>query len=190
LPVFPRTPGLKGQPGGFPPRASDRHRTRQLSSPPAQARPPSGYTPVFDEEFNGPLDVAPGTGWGDAATHYKWTCHTPYASDFGDAWFSSPNDGPTETPPAANPFSVQDGYPKARARAGSIRAWQAGRPRSPPRVSSCRSRRPAHAREVSKTLETFVNQNSGSFSQSLQGCRALVEILPIRVITYDRRSRS
>jgi beta-glucanase (GH16 family) len=79
----------------------------QLS--PAQANPPPGYTLVFDEEFDGPLDIAPGTGWGGGTTQYKWYCHTPYGGDFGDAWFSGPDDGPTETPPAANPFSVQNG---------------------------------------------------------------------------------
>ncbi|MBV9644102.1 MAG: glycoside hydrolase family 16 protein, partial [Verrucomicrobia bacterium] len=46
----------------------------------------TGYTLVYDEEFNGPLSVSaygPGT---------KWIAHTPYGGDFGEAWFSSPTE--------------------------------------------------------------------------------------------------
>jgi beta-glucanase (GH16 family) len=56
----------------------------------------TGYTLVFDEEFNGPLSVSaygPGT---------KWIAHTPYKGDFGDAWFSNPTD-------PKSPFSIKNG---------------------------------------------------------------------------------
>jgi hypothetical protein len=65
----------------------------------AQAAPPSGYMLVFDEEFNGPLDVAPGTGW---AAGHKWTAHTPYDGDFGSAYFT----GPSENKTTPDPFSI------------------------------------------------------------------------------------
>ena len=53
-----------------------------LSEGKANAEPPPGYHLVFNEEFNGPLDVAPGMGWGSG---HKWLAHTPNARDFGDA---------------------------------------------------------------------------------------------------------
>jgi hypothetical protein len=54
----------------------------------------TGYTLVFDEEFNGPLSVSaygPGT---------KWIAHTPYKGDFGEAWFCNPID-------PKSPFSIK-----------------------------------------------------------------------------------
>jgi beta-glucanase (GH16 family) len=68
----------------------------------AQAAPPPGYNLVFDEEFNGPLDVPPWTGW---APGHKWTTHTPYGGDFGQAYFTGPDENAT-TP---DPFSISNG---------------------------------------------------------------------------------
>ena len=73
-----------------------------LDSRSAQAAQPPGYRLVFDEEFNGPLDVPPGTGWGAG---HKWTTHTPYGGDFGQAYFTGPNENAT-TP---DPFSLSNG---------------------------------------------------------------------------------
>jgi beta-glucanase (GH16 family) len=69
----------------------------------AQAQPPPGYTLAFDEEFSGPLNVSPGYGWGPIPPA-KWIAHTPYAGDFGDAYFTGPGE-----PNTANPFSVSNG---------------------------------------------------------------------------------
>jgi hypothetical protein len=68
----------------------------------AQAAPPAGYKLVFDEEFNGPLDVAPWTGW---APGHKWTAHTPYTGDFGAAYFT----GPSENATTPDPFNISNG---------------------------------------------------------------------------------
>ena len=75
----------------------------------------AGYTLAFDEEFNGPLSVSvygPGT---------KWIAHTPYGGDFGEAWFSNPND-------SNSPFSVQDGILTITARKDPNRNnhWRSG----------------------------------------------------------------
>jgi beta-glucanase (GH16 family) len=71
----------------------------------ASATPPPGYTMAFDEEFSGPLAVAPGVGWGPLVSPQKWIAHTPYAGDFGNAYFTGPNENAT-TP---SPFSVSNG---------------------------------------------------------------------------------
>lgn len=71
----------------------------------ASATPPPGYTMAFDEEFSGPLAVSPGTGWGLLVPPRKWTAHTPYGGDFGNAYFTGPNENAT-TP---SPFSVSNG---------------------------------------------------------------------------------
>jgi beta-glucanase (GH16 family) len=76
-----------------------------ISGPSASATPPPGYTMAFDEEFNGPLAVSSGTGWGLLVPPLKWTAHTPYGGDFGDAYFTGPNENAT-TP---DPFSVSNG---------------------------------------------------------------------------------
>jgi hypothetical protein len=62
----------------------------------AQAAPPPGYNLVFDEEFNGPLDVPPWTGW---APGHKWTTHTPYGGDFGQAYSTGPDENATTPDP-------------------------------------------------------------------------------------------
>jgi beta-glucanase (GH16 family) len=71
----------------------------------ASATPPPGYTMAFDEEFSGPLAVSSGTGWGLLVPPKKWTAHTPYGGDFGNAYFTGPNENAT-TP---DPFSVSNG---------------------------------------------------------------------------------
>jgi hypothetical protein len=53
----------------------------------AKATPPLGYKLVFADEFNGPLQVASGTGWGPIVSPIKWIAHTPYGGDFGNAYF-------------------------------------------------------------------------------------------------------
>jgi beta-glucanase (GH16 family) len=70
----------------------------------AQADPPPGYTLAFDEEFDGPLNISPGYGWGPIPPA-TWIAHTPYAGDYGDAWFTGP--GEPNTP---SPFSVGNGH--------------------------------------------------------------------------------
>jgi hypothetical protein len=93
----------------------------------AQAQPPTGYTLVFDEEFNGPLDVAPGSGWGDAASHHKWTCHTPYGGDFGDTYFSGPQDGKGPNGQLMSPFSINNGVLAISAWVDpTINHWRSG----------------------------------------------------------------
>jgi beta-glucanase (GH16 family) len=67
-----------------------------------QADPPPGYKLVFDEEFNGPLDVAPWTGW---RSGHKWIAHTPYGGDFGSAYFT----GPSENATTPDPFIISNG---------------------------------------------------------------------------------
>jgi hypothetical protein len=76
-----------------------------------KAMPPPAYKLVFDEEFNGPLEVATGTGWGPIVPPIKWTAHTPYGGDFGSAYFTGPNESPT-TP---DPFSISNGVLTIRA---------------------------------------------------------------------------
>ena len=68
--------------------------------------PPPGYKMVFDEEFNGPLEIATVTGWGPIVSPIKWTAHTPYGGDFGDAYFT----GPSENPTTPDPFSISNGF--------------------------------------------------------------------------------
>jgi beta-glucanase (GH16 family) len=65
----------------------------------AEAKPPPGYHQVFAEEFSGPLSVS---NWGTPPA--KWTAHLPYGGDFGEAWFTGPNE-----PKARSPFSVENG---------------------------------------------------------------------------------
>ncbi|MBW0000163.1 MAG: glycoside hydrolase family 16 protein [Verrucomicrobia bacterium] len=92
-----------------------------------QAQPPPGYTLVFDDEFDGPLDVAPGSGWGDGNTRYKWYCHTPYCGDFGDAYFSGPEDGNGPNGQPMSPFSVNNGVLSITAWIDpTINHWRSG----------------------------------------------------------------
>lgn len=79
--------------GAPPPRLdSDRPPTLDLT----------GYRLTFQDAFDGPLDASadgPGT---------KWTTHTPYHGDFGDAAFGNPGND--------SPFSVKDGVLTIEAR--------------------------------------------------------------------------
>jgi beta-glucanase (GH16 family) len=82
----------------------------------AQMAPAGGpdltnYTLVFDEEFSGPLDVPSDYGWGSGGTT-KWITHTPYAGDFGDAYFTGPSEPGTD-----DPFSIRNGIL-------TIKAWR------------------------------------------------------------------
>jgi beta-glucanase (GH16 family) len=84
----------------------------------AQATPPPGYKLVFDEEFSGPLGVS---NWG--LPKAKWMAHTPYAGDFGNAWFTGPNE-----PGIPSPFSVKEGVLTIKAYQDSKNKnhWRSG----------------------------------------------------------------
>ncbi|MDB4973075.1 MAG: glycoside hydrolase family 16 [Myxococcaceae bacterium] len=77
----------------------------------------AGFEQVFSEEFEQPPDVSaagPGT---------RWTAHTPWNGDFGDARFVDPRPG--------FPFSVQAGVLRIEARkvtdpATGVSSWQSG----------------------------------------------------------------
>jgi beta-glucanase (GH16 family) len=75
-----------------------------IASHSAQATAPPGYKLVFDEEFNGPFQISPGTGWGPMTPPLKWIAHTPYSGDFGDAYFTGPSE-----PNTPDPFSLANG---------------------------------------------------------------------------------
>jgi beta-glucanase (GH16 family) len=68
----------------------------------APAAPPPGYRLTFSEEFDGPLDVSPWTGWKPG---HKWIAHTPYGGDFGKAYFT----GPSENASTPSPFRISNG---------------------------------------------------------------------------------
>ncbi|HUL51380.1 MAG TPA: glycoside hydrolase family 16 protein, partial [Candidatus Nitrosotalea sp.] len=73
-----------------------------------------GYRLVFNEEFDGPLDVSPG-GPGT-----QWIAHTPWNGDFGDAAFANPDLA------KGFPFKVEKGILRIEARKNSSGRWQAG----------------------------------------------------------------
>ncbi len=60
------------------------------------------YELVFNEDFNGPLNVSP---WGPKT---RWIAHTPWRGDFGDAAFADPT--------RDFPFTVEDGILRIEAR--------------------------------------------------------------------------
>jgi len=64
----------------------------------------SNYELVFNEDFEGPLDVSP---WGPGT---RWIAHTPWSGDFGDAIFMDPGIYPDF------PFKVKDGILIIEAR--------------------------------------------------------------------------
>jgi beta-glucanase (GH16 family) len=71
----------------------------------------TSYKLVFDQTFNNPqgvLSIPPGQGWGAGSGETTWTCHTPYAGDFGSSWFSGPADGNSVGPDGKviSPFSI------------------------------------------------------------------------------------
>jgi beta-glucanase (GH16 family) len=80
--------------------------------------PPTGYKLVFDEEFGGPLSVS---NWGSPTA--KWIAHTPYAGDFGNSWFTGPNE-----PGKPSPFSVDKGILTITAYQdpGNRNHWRSG----------------------------------------------------------------
>jgi beta-glucanase (GH16 family) len=70
------------------------------------------YELVFADEFDD-LSVAPRV-LGDK----RWTAHTPWNGDFGDAAFSNP--GP------AGPFAIEDGVLRITARRDDAGRWRSG----------------------------------------------------------------
>lgn len=62
------------------------------------------YELVFNEDFNGPLDVSP---WGPGT---RWIAHTPWSGDFGDAIFMDPGIYPDF------PFKIENGILRIEAR--------------------------------------------------------------------------
>lgn len=70
------------------------------------------YTLSFADEFD-ELSVAPRKLEG-----VRWTAHTPWNGDFGDASFSNPK--------PEGPFSVEDGILKITARRDETGRWQSG----------------------------------------------------------------
>jgi beta-glucanase (GH16 family) len=86
------------------------------SAEPALAEPDlTGYTLAFAEDFNGSLSISP---YGPGT---KWIAHTPYKGDFGEAWFSNPDD-------ANSPFGILDGILTITARKDPRRNnhWRSG----------------------------------------------------------------
>jgi beta-glucanase (GH16 family) len=72
---------------------------------------PDAWERTFSEDFDA-LDVSargPGT---------RWTAHTPWNGDFGDARFMDPVEG--------FPFTVKDGTLRIEARKSATGAWQSG----------------------------------------------------------------
>ncbi len=67
---------------------------------------------VFREDFDERLSVSP---WGP---NTRWTAHTPWHGDFGDAQFADPVLG--------FPFTVSDGILRIEARKDSNGKWQSG----------------------------------------------------------------
>jgi len=84
----------------------------------AETVPPPGYKLVFAEEFDAELSVS---NWGTPPA--KWMAHTPYAGDFGNAWFTGPKE-----PGVQSPFSVQDGILSITAYKDANRKnhWRSG----------------------------------------------------------------
>jgi hypothetical protein len=77
-----------------------------------------GYNLVFDEEFKeGSNFNAKLSEWGPISPPVRWIMHTPYAGDFGDAWF-----GVGKTPPSADPngLNIRCSYDTTRTH------WQSG----------------------------------------------------------------
>jgi beta-glucanase (GH16 family) len=72
----------------------------------------SKLTMVFREDFDERLSVSP---WGP---NTRWTAHTPWHGDFGDAQFADPVQG--------FPFTVSDGILRIEARKDSNGKWQSG----------------------------------------------------------------
>src|SRR5579862_2223546 len=71
-----------------------------------------GYHLTFNEEFDSPLDISPhGPGT-------RWTAHTPWNGDFGDAWFTDPKPG--------FPFTVSNGLLRIEASKDGQGHWRAG----------------------------------------------------------------
>jgi hypothetical protein len=71
----------------------------------------AGYTLVFQDEFD-TLDVSAN------GPNTKWTAHTPWHGDFGDALFADPTPG--------FPFTVTDGILRIEARKDSSGKWKSG----------------------------------------------------------------
>lgn len=81
------------------------------SSSAATGMEKAGYTLTFNDEFD-TIDVSangPGT---------KWTAHTPWHGDFGDALFADPVPG--------FPFSVDNGILRIEARKRADGKWESG----------------------------------------------------------------
>ena len=77
-----------------------------------------GYNLVFDERFEkGSNFNAEFSEWGPISSAVRWILHTPYAGDFGDAWF-----GKGGTPPSvdSNGLKIRCCYNTPRAH------WQSG----------------------------------------------------------------
>ena len=73
----------------------------------------SGYELVFDEPFDA-LDVSPWREDGDS----RWTAHTPWRGDFGDAVFTDPRPG--------FPFAVAAGILRIEAKRDETGLWRSG----------------------------------------------------------------
>jgi hypothetical protein len=91
-----------------------------LGAASALATPPVGYKLAFeDHTWN---DLSPGYGWGPIVSPVKWICHTPTATDFGDAWFTGPGE-----PNTKSPFSLWQGHLVITASHDPLRNhWRSG----------------------------------------------------------------
>jgi Glycosyl hydrolases family 16 len=77
-----------------------------------------GYNLVFDEEFNeGSNFSAKLSEWGPISPPLRWIMHTPYAGDFGDAWFGA---GTRPSSADSDGLNIRCYYNTTRAH------WQSG----------------------------------------------------------------
>jgi Glycosyl hydrolases family 16 len=71
----------------------------------AAACPPTNYSLILDEQFAAPFHLG---DWISDGNPDCWISHTPYAGDFGDAWFSGFDEPNAEAPTTVVPGNILD----------------------------------------------------------------------------------